>query len=172
MKIFLRLKHWQLFILLFGIPFLFQIVFMTIFFATVFSSQDPAASFPVVASGMLRFIPVLAAFFLVLYISWYYSLGVHLHKQLPSTVSMNLTRFRIFLFIPAIYILSFCIFMFVMISNFEMFNPFLFLIIFPLHLFSIFCIFYCLYFIAKTLKSIELQRTASFSDYIGEFFLL
>jgi len=35
-----------------------------------------------------------------------------------------------------------------------------------------FCIFYSLYFIAKELKSVELQKPVTFSDFAGEFFLL
>jgi len=34
-----------------------------------------------------------------------------------------------------------------------------------------FCLFYCLYFVAKTLKTVELQREVSFNDFIAEFFL-
>ena len=45
-------------------------------------------------------------------------------------------------------------------------------IIVPLHLFSMFCIFYCLYFVAKTFKTVELQREVSFSDFAGEFFMI
>lgn len=48
----------------------------------------------------------------------------------------------------------------------------LFAIIVPLHLFSMFCIFYSLYFVAKTFKTVELQREVSFSDFVGEFFLI
>lgn len=46
----------------------------------------------------------------------------------------------------------------------------LFLII-PLHLFSIFCMLFALYFIAKALKSVEIMKQARFNDFIGEFFL-
>jgi hypothetical protein len=35
-----------------------------------------------------------------------------------------------------------------------------------------FFIFYSLYFIAKELKSVELQKPVTFSDFAGEFFLL
>jgi hypothetical protein len=45
-------------------------------------------------------------------------------------------------------------------------------IIFPLHLFSMFCIFYCLYFVSKTFKTVELQRETTFSDFAGDFFLI
>lgn len=42
----------------------------------------------------------------------------------------------------------------------------------PLHLVSMFSMFYCLYFVAKTLKTIVLQREVSFLDYAGAFFLI
>lgn len=45
-------------------------------------------------------------------------------------------------------------------------------VIVPLHLFSMFCIFYCLYFVSKTIKTVELQREVSFSDFAGEFFMI
>jgi hypothetical protein len=45
-------------------------------------------------------------------------------------------------------------------------------VILPLHLFSMFCIFYCLYFNAKALKAVEWRRPVTFGDYAGEFFLL
>ena len=45
-------------------------------------------------------------------------------------------------------------------------------VIVPLHLFSMFCIFYSLYFVAKTFKTVELQREVNFSDFAGEFFMI
>ena len=45
-------------------------------------------------------------------------------------------------------------------------------LIVPIHLFSMFCIFYCLYFNAKALKAVEWQRPVTFGDFAGEFFLL
>jgi hypothetical protein len=51
-------------------------------------------------------------------------------------------------------------------------NLTIFALIVPLHLFSMFCIFYCLYFNAKALKIVEWQRPVTFSDFAGEFFLI
>jgi hypothetical protein len=48
----------------------------------------------------------------------------------------------------------------------------LLIFILPMHLFSMFCIFYSLYFVAKTFKTVELQREVSFSDFAGEFFMI
>jgi len=167
MNIFLRLKHWQLFGLLIGIPFIFQIVGMT----TVIVSQDPTKMFTV--------FPLLMLLFMGVFFGWFYTMGVNLNKKLPDTVKMNLTKFKWFLFIPTVYIVFFSIFMSGIIgSAFDGGEPnpvFLFGsfgIIFPLHLFSMFCIFYCLYFCAKSLKAVELQRPVTFNDYAGEFFLI
>ncbi len=36
---------------------------------------------------------------------------------------------------------------------------------------AMFCIFYCLWFMAKVMKTAELQKKTTFSDFAGEFFL-
>ena len=40
------------------------------------------------------------------------------------------------------------------------------------HILSMFGIFYSLYFVAKTFKTVELQREVTFSDFAGEFFMI
>ena len=45
-------------------------------------------------------------------------------------------------------------------------------VIIPLHFFSMFCILYCFYFTAKTIKTAELERKVGFGDFVGEFLLL
>lgn len=160
----LKLKHWQLFLLLFGIPFILQFVF-------AFAMLLAPSSMKVYA-----IMPVVMLLFIVVFFSWLYSLGTALHKMLPEAVKMNLTTFKIFLFIPLIYITFLCAFMFwvfnTMVTADAAPNLAWFTLIIPIHLFSMFCIFYCLYFIAKTLKAAEWQKPVTFSDYVGEFFLL
>lgn len=163
MNIFLRLKHWQLFGLLMGIPIILQVVGM----ASIFASKDPTA--------MLTTFPIMMILFIGVFIGWFYALGTNLNKKLPDTVKMNLTKFKWFLFIPLGYMLFLCVFMFGLAKNLSgggQPNPAILLLIVPLHLFSMFCIFYCLYFNAKSLKAVELQRPVTFSDYAGEFFLI
>ena len=41
-----------------------------------------------------------------------------------------------------------------------------------MHLVATFCMFYNLYFVAKSLKLVELQRPVGFYDYSGPLFLL
>lgn len=159
----LTLKHWQLFGILVGLPMLYQ--FITI--GSMFSSNDP--------TEMFFFFPIVMILVMVLFFGWFYALGTNLHKKLPKTATMNLNKFKIFLFIPVVYILFICVFMFVLFSNTSIGgqpNLAIFAVIIPLHLFSMFCVFYCLYFIAKALKTVEWQKTVTFSDFAGEFFLI
>ena len=93
-------------------------------------------------------------------------------------MKMKIGRFKIFFLIPTIYILFISFFMAVIFMGMSSGKPSdgmmfgMMGIIIPLHFFSMFCIFHTLYFSAKTLKSVEMQRIATFSDYAGEFFLL
>ena len=160
---FLSLKHWQLFGLLFGIPMVFQIITI----GSVISNNDPTTFF--------YFFPIMMILVVGLFFGWFYALGTNLHKKLPPTVTMNLTRFKIFLLIPLVYIVFISISMaglFSDISNGGQPNPAIFALIVPLHLFSMFCIFYCLYFNAKALKTVESRKSVTFSDFSGEFFLI
>ena len=46
------------------------------------------------------------------------------------------------------------------------------LLLIPLHFLSIGCMFYNMYFVARTIKTAEMNKPVEFSDYIGEFFLM
>jgi len=160
----LQIKHWQLFILLIAIPIAMEIGAMV----AIAISGDPLV--------MFRFFPLIMIVTMVIYFGWFYALGTNLYQRLPASERMSVTIFKIFLFIPALYIIILSIFisnvMFNVLSSNTPPSPFLLLLILPMHLFAMFCIFYCLYFIAKALKAVELQRPVTFSDFAGEFMLL
>jgi len=164
MRKFLTLKHWQLFVLLVGIPVIFQFIIIGF---TIFTRD---------LRSIFYFFPVMMILFIGLFFGWLYSLGTNLFKKLPVTEKMSLTRFKVFLFIYAGYILLFLVFMFGIfsaVSSGMLLNPALiFALIIPFHLFAMFCSIYCLYFTGKALKAVELQKPVAFSDYVGEFFLL
>ncbi len=164
MKFFLTVKHWQLFILQFALPFLLQTILITAFI--VF--REPLQ--------VLYFFPFLILLILFNHYGWTYTITVNLYRKLPESVSLRLTHFKFFFFFPAIYLTVLLLSVFLFINSdfsIEESWPFVaILFIIPLHLFAIFCNFYCLYFTAKTLKSVELEREARFSDYASEFILL
>jgi len=159
----LHLKHWQVFLLMFGLPFLFQIV-------TV-----PAALNEHVGTFMLV-TSVSTAIYGLLFFSWFWALGTNLYEKLPPTVKMNLGKFKAFLIMPIIYLIVLFPLMYLFIpgQNGSPTDqpPAAVGLLIPVHLFAMFCLFYCLYFVAKVLKSVEWQRSVTFSDYAGEFFLI
>ena len=157
MKILLRMKHWQLFILLLAPSFILNIFLFS-------AQQDFSTTALQFSIGMVL---TTAVFF-----GWFYSMGTMLHRKLPDTVRMNITRFKIFLFIPLIYILFLSFFFGPISINDDLSGAVMTGLIIPVHLFSMFCIFYCLYFNAKALKAVEWQKNVTFSDFAGEFFLI
>ena len=160
---FLQLKHWQLFLLIFGVAFILQLIT----FASVAATNN--------IKILVYIYPIIMLIYIGIFFGWFYSMGTNFHKKLPANVKMNLNRFKLFLIIPIVYIFILSIYQIGMISKIsenEQPNVGIFAFIIPIHLFSMFCIFYCLYFIAKEFKSVELQKSVTFSDFAGEFFLL
>ena len=118
--------------------------------------------------------PLMMLLFVGSLFGWFYAVGISLNKKLPTSAPMRLGLFKAALLVPAIYILAILLvlvnrFIGIPVSN----NPGLaiFAVVIPLHLLSMVGIFYCLYFNAKELKTVELQRPVKFEDFIGEFFL-
>ena len=173
---FLKAKHWQLFLLTFGIPMIFQIVMMGLMFSNFITQKnlDPATMF-----NYMKFFPFILIVFVAIFFGWFWSIAIGLQKKVPENVSMKVRKFKIFFFIPMVYmVFFFSFFFFSMNSLFSNPEPNLvlmgglFAIVIPIHLFAMFCIFYSLYFVAKTIKTVELQRAVTFSDFAVEFFLI
>jgi len=164
---FLKAKHWQIFLMTFGLPFIIQILTAPM----VFLGNDPMI--------MMRVFPVIMILCIGGLLGWFWSIGAGLQSEVPGNVKMKVKKFKILLITPLIYILLISIAMSTIFNGvFETVREpdtslmgGLLGVIIPLHLFSMFCIFYCLYFVAKTFKTVELQREVTFSDFAGEFFL-
>ena len=163
MEIFLKAKHWQIFTLLIGVPYAIQM------FLIEKNNYDI----------MYLIAPVMAVLYIVIYFGWFWAVGTQLNNKLPANVKLNLKRFKVLLSVPIIYVLGISIYisMIAIGQNESAPSPFLAIndiisVVFPLHIFAMFCIFYVLWFNAKTIKSIEFQRSVSFGDFAGDFFLL
>ncbi|HYC86296.1 MAG TPA: hypothetical protein VEB86_13780 [Chryseosolibacter sp.] len=174
--IFLRAKHWHLFLIKVILPLVLQFAALIAVFMRLWINREGD---PMIAIGYLKMVPVLALFFSAISFGWYWSIAIGLQDRLPPTVKMNVRKFKVFFFIPVVYMIV--IFSAISIA-FDTFFPLtpegigwvliVFAFIFPVHLFCVFCIFYCLYFVAKTVKTAELQREVGFSEFSTEFFLI
>jgi hypothetical protein len=159
----LTLKHWQLFLLIIGLPILLEIAVVGV----IMTTQQP--------SNLLFVLPIIIVLVTCIFFGWFYILGTSLYKKLPSEESMNIGFFKFCIYFPVAYIVLISAYIVALTTGYSVgnnSNPGLVLLILPIHLFSMFCIFYCLYFIAKALKTVEVQRTVSFSDFAGEFFMI
>ncbi|MGL4597261.1 MAG: hypothetical protein ACRCYO_07025 [Bacteroidia bacterium] len=163
MNALLRLKHWQLFILLYAIPFVLYLIVVI----TTLVSQNMMA----MGVGML----LLMVYSIGSFGTWMYAVAKLSFEMRPQGSEMRITRFQLALLFPAFYFALLFLIIFYFISNLPDVsapNPLLFLLIIPCHLISMFCIFYVLYFVAKTFKGAELQYPVHFSDYFVDFILV
>lgn len=176
-KYFLKAKHWQLFILLIVIPIIFQMVMMSMMISNALSLQNPNPDF---MNNYFNYFIVIMILYLFGLMGWFWSIAIGLQSKLPYHVKMRVNLFKFFFFVPVTYISLILIGMKYLSYNaqdfFEGVNPnilgVIFVVIIPLHLFSMFCMFYMIFFAAKTVKSVELQKEAEIGDYIVDMLLL
>jgi len=180
-KIFLRAKHWQLFTIGFVPGLIFYIYTMSNVFGSDFINNPESVSSFMESYKYFGLIMILLA---VVNYGWIWAVGVGLQAKVPPYVKMKVRRFKWFIGIPFFYLLFISLsitygFMFAVPKVLaDTFYPseYIFLvmaaIIVPLHIFSLFAIFYSMYFAAKTLKTVEFQREVNFSDFVAEFFLI
>ena len=174
---FLKAKHWQLFTLMLGIPILFQIIMMGTMFSNINSETNPD---PTEMFNLMKFFPIIMILSMGIFFGWFWSIAIGLQKKVPGNIKMKTKKFKIFFFILLVYIFSISLFIGgifsgIMQNGTEPSGGFvggMVGVILPLHLLSMFGIFYSMYFVAKTLKTVELQKEVSFGDFAGEFFML
>jgi hypothetical protein len=159
-RFFLRAKHWQIFLLLFGL-------------CVVGDVAAPSSSTLATAQSLEEFgklgllFGVAMVLFMFCFLAWFWSMGSFLSSIVQPGLRLKMGFFRIALIYPVVYLPLFI----VLIQKINH-NPTLFAVIFPLHVFAMFCMFYLLYFVSKSLVSAETSKPASFYDYAAPFFLI
>ena len=152
---FLRAKHWQIFLLLFG-------MFCVAVFVPFTQTKALSGRSLEIASPLSWVVLGLAQLSLTV---WLWSLGSFLTSIVPSTLRLSLGFFGFALVCAPVYLFLFNFF-------FEKLMPLVLVFVFPLHLLAMFCLVYSLYFVSKSLVSAETGKPASFSNYAGALFLI
>ncbi len=178
-SIFLRAKHWQLFIPLLVVPFVTMIIF-AIVIAFFLVTNNPKGPEDIV--WIFYFFPVIAIICGFIQFAWFWNVITKLSKLTKNPLGFPYRRIKLFFFIPIIYfcILPFFIAYAVKATSVPVSQPIdgafqlalMGIGVFLLHFFSIFCILHTIYFAAKTIRSVELKRNARFSTFVGDFFLI
>jgi hypothetical protein len=155
--LFLRAKHWQIFLVLFG--------GMSVGQVAMIGSMATTAGAP---EGIVRINPLIAVITGLLmssFLGWFWSMGSFLSSIVQPALKLKMGFFRFALFYAAIYLPVFMVL-------FQSLNPTVSAVIMPFHFFAMYCIFYLLYFVSKSLVLVETGKAASFYDYAGPFFLI
>jgi len=168
-NLFLKAKHWQIFILLLGVPLIFQSY-------PIFNIKSGLNSNDSNMLLSLSLLPMMMILSMGLVFVWFWSLAVGLNKKIPNEFKLITTKFKFFFFFPLIYLIILMLyisgkFIGMPLHGFEIGN-WIIAIILPLHLVSMFGIFHTMFLVAKTIKTIELKRKVNFGDFVLEFFLL
>lgn len=92
------------------------------------------------------------------YFIWIYSLGVEAHKALPASIEMPINKFKFALIYFSVYVAIASVY-------FSSIMPYAI----PFHVFAMICIFYSFYYVAKAIRTIELNRIVKLGDWFAEF---
>jgi hypothetical protein len=176
---FLKAKHWQLFLLTFGPVIAFYVYMISNMFEMAQAGGVPQ---PVFFADIFTLMPIVILSFTLTLFAWYWSVVNGLKALVPSEVDLKLGHFKVFFWVPLIYIFLISVGLMIGLNasrGFE--NPPQLatglivvgaILVVLLHLFSIFCILHTYYFTAKVIRSAETKMHLRTSDFIGEFFLI
>jgi hypothetical protein len=88
---FLKAKHWQLFLLTFGIPMLFQIGLMVTMFANIGNEDNPDVS---IMFNYLMFFPIVMILLMATQFGWFWSVAIGLQTKVPENVKMKIKNLK------------------------------------------------------------------------------
>jgi hypothetical protein len=151
----LRAKHWQIFLLVFGVYCAGQIAAMN----SILAAGSAEA-------GVSNLFGVLMTLFGVFFLSWFWSMGSFLGSIVREDLRLKFGFFRFALIYPFFYGMVF--FRFILPIS----EPVQLLLIVPFHLLAMLCVFYIAYFGSKSLALAEAGKPVSFYDHAAAFFLL
>lgn len=182
---FLKMKHWQLFLLLFSLPFLFMIYVYAQMFS-IMSDAFQGGNEPDPTAFMSEYLQLFTSVFPIcigmgiLFLLYVFILLRALNNAKPIALRKSMTFPTICLVFPVIYLTIMSIIAMSILPNFsnveymenmaEKIFPAI-AIIFPCHIFCFFATLYLFYQLGSSLKCVELQRKPRGDEFIGEIIL-
>lgn len=156
----LRMKAWQLFVILIGAMFAGQIFMLDGFLG---GHEDPVA--------IMKPIAFYTIVVLIVFLAGMISFGINLNKLVPAEIRPGNRMFRYGIVIAGLYMVVFQLIFLNLVSTENDGNPVLLAFMVPLHMLSMFFLFYGLFFLAKNLAFAEKKERVSASFFMGDFFL-
>lgn len=156
-SLFLRAKHWQIFVLVWGTYFVGQMVIVGSLPATTETLENP------LKVGL--FSEAVMSPCIVCLMGWLWSMGSFLFSIAKPTLQLNIHVFRFAILYSTLYLLT-------GLPFFLSRNPIVETIIVPMHLLTLFSLIYAFYFVSKSLVMEEKSAAVTFNDYALSLFLL
>jgi hypothetical protein len=153
-RFFLRAKHWQVFVLVWGAYFVGQMAMVAVI---------PEGSL----TNPLRvglFTEAVMSPFLVFFMGWLWSVGSFLFSISESSLKPNIRVFRFAIIFPTLYL--FTALPFFLSSSSTVMET----VILPLHLLALACLIYVFSFDAKSLVIAEKGEAVTSNDYVLPLF--
>ena len=157
MKIFLRLKAYQMFIILFCVPFILHILLMGL-------STSNGSNILLSLGAFVTLISIL------IYFLWIWTLGIELNKFVDVRIRKKTTLFKLGLLFCVIVSGLFFYEIFQSINQVSSDGTLPFTIL--IDLIFILVSLYCIYFVAKNLIMAEKQEKDDTNNFIGPFFMI
>jgi hypothetical protein len=155
---FLSAEHWQIVLWLVVLPTLVEIAL-----ASQMSSRRIWTWHDFGWATVASFVTM--AVYMLLFVGWLGSMAYFFRSKTKPELQMNDRFFQFSLMYPPLYTLIFAPLLFTDVLESKQF-------IIPLHIVCMICIFYLLYFTAKSLVLMEKGEEATFYDSAGPFFLI
>ncbi len=150
MVFFLKLRHWELFLML-ALPTIMCLMF-----------DIPFEPLVVASIGL---------FLMLVLFAWMFSIGAWSNGQLPPERRRSLLPYGVGLALPLVYVLMYIILVVPeLASATPPQRPPLWML--PMHMFSMVGIFYGIWFTARQFKSLQEREDADFMIFSSMFFLL
>ncbi len=180
MNPFLKAKHWQIFVPLFGIPILIQFWWMDKLFSAIPKpGDDPEMVDEVFLGSMADVLPLIfgvAALIMLVQFGWFFSVAFGLRKYTPIKERLRILPIVVSIVIPFMYALLVGQFLYQLFkSDFAIPNWFhggAVGLLFLMHFIALACIFYAVYYTAKAFKTALLKRKVNREEVVGEFFMI
>lgn len=170
MKNLVHWKHWQVWLLVIGLPLGFWLLDYALSFS-VFLDDGYSSGNRMLGSALLAFYNFIS--FLLLYALWTYTMGKSLFSRVIDKSGLHRSLFGFVVIMPAIYAIAILVLISMNYEDYtEQYSKLIFRFFETVQLLCIFSFFYCNFFIAKALVSNELGRQADVSDYLSVFFYL
>jgi hypothetical protein len=153
-RFFLRAKHWQAFILIWGTYYLGQVAVVA---SLPTGHADPVKTALFTEAVILPFV--------VFLLGWLWSLGSFLSSISKPSLRLNVHLFRFAIGFVLLYFLA-------ALPLFLSRNPKVGRVLLPVHLFALGCFIYIFYFVAKSLVLAERGKPITRNDYVLSLFLV